>query len=102
MASREPWYGQVDIHSAQEIPIISTYKVEISLDILNLSNLLNKDSGLIKFVNNQRAFLLNFASLDPATGKPHFTNGNLTDPAIQSGLASRWLYKKPRRLSAGF
>jgi len=52
--------------------------------------MLDEDAGYIKTVNNQRAFLLNFASLDPVTGKPRFTYGKLTDPAYASDLSSRW------------
>ncbi|MGA3286839.1 MAG: carboxypeptidase regulatory-like domain-containing protein [Bacteroidota bacterium] len=90
LASREPWYGQIDLRLSQEIPVFLSHKVELTLDILNFMNMLNKDAGYIKTVSNQRAFLLNFSSLDPVTGKPRFTYGKLTDPAYASDLASRW------------
>jgi hypothetical protein len=90
LAAREPWYGQVDLRFSQEIPLFLEHKIELTLDILNFVNMLDKDAGYIKTVNNQRAFLLTFANLDPATGKPRFTYGKLTDPAYASDLASRW------------
>jgi hypothetical protein len=90
LAAREPWYGQVDLRLAQEIPVFLGHKIELSLDILNFINMLDSEAGYIKTVNNQRAFLLNFASLDPTTGRPRFTYGKLTDPAFPSDLSSRW------------
>jgi len=90
MGAREPWYGQIDLRLAQEIPVFLGHKIELTLDILNFMNMLDEDAGYIKMVNNQRAFLLNFASLDPVTGKPRFTYGKLTDPAYASDLSSRW------------
>jgi hypothetical protein len=70
MAARGPWSHQVDARFAVEIPSIRGQKLEITFDILNLLNLLNKDWGIVKGVTFQRAFLLVFHSFypDPATG----------------------------------
>ena len=90
MGAREPWYGQIDLRLAQEIPAFMGHKIELTLDVLNFMNMIDGDMGYIKTVNNQRAFLLNFAGLDPVSGVPRFTYGTLTDPAYASDLSSRW------------
>jgi hypothetical protein len=90
MAARGPWSHQVDARFAVEIPSIRGQKLEITFDILNLLNLLNKDWGIVKGVTFQRAFLLVFHSLDPATGQPRFTWTNPPRPELPLDLASRW------------
>jgi len=90
MAARGPWSHQVDARFALEIPSIRGQKLEITFDILNLLNLLNKDWGIVKGVTFQRAFLLVFHSLDPATGQPRFRWTNPPRPELPLDLASRW------------
>lgn len=48
-----PWSHQFDLRIAQEIPTIRGQRFELTLDILNVTNLLNKDWGTVKFVTNQ-------------------------------------------------
>jgi len=90
MGARGPWSHQVDARLAIEIPSIRGQKLEITFDVLNLLNLLNKDWGIVKAVTFQQAFLLNFHSLDPATGRPRFRWTNPPRPEIPLDLASRW------------
>lgn len=48
-----PWYMQADLHLAQEFLVDKRkHKFEITLDILNLPNLLNKNWGVIKTAAN--------------------------------------------------
>lgn len=48
-----PWYAQVDLHVAQELRLFKNqHKFEITFDILNLTNLLNKNWGVIKTAAN--------------------------------------------------
>ncbi|MEN3038606.1 MAG: TonB-dependent receptor [Candidatus Kryptonium sp.] len=90
MAARGPWSHQVDARLAIEIPTIYGQKLEITFDVLNLTNLLNKDWGLVKAVTFQRAFLLTFHSLDPTTGKPRFRWTGTPVRELPLDLASRW------------
>lgn len=90
MGARGPWSHQVDARLAIEIPSIRGQKLEITFDVLNLLNLLNKDWGIVKVVTFQQAFLLSFHSLDPATGRPRFRWTNPPRPEIPLDLASRW------------
>ncbi len=90
MAARGPWTHQVDARLTIEVPSIRGHKLELTFDILNLTNLLNKDWGIVKTVAFQRAFLLRFRSLDPTTGKPRFIWTGAPVTATPSDLASRW------------
>ncbi len=90
MGARGPWSHQVDARLMLEIPSIRGHKLEITFDILNLTNFLNKDWGIVKAVTFQQAFLLVFHSLDPTTGKPRFRWTNPPRPEIPLDLASRW------------
>ena len=49
-----PWYMQMDLHLAQEFAIDKRkHKFEITLDILNLTNMLNKNWGVIQTAANK-------------------------------------------------
>lgn len=90
MAARGPWSHQVDARFTLEIPSLRGQKLEITFDILNLLNLLNKDWGIVKAVTFQRAFLLRFHSLDPTTGRPRFQWTGTPVRELPLDLASRW------------
>ncbi|MEM9555847.1 MAG: TonB-dependent receptor [Acidobacteriota bacterium] len=49
-ASTAPWTHTLDLQISQEIPVPNS-KLEITLDILNLANLFDSDSGVNRFVN---------------------------------------------------
>ncbi len=68
-ASRAPWTHQLDLHLAQELPIRTT-KLELTLDILNLGNMIDSNSGIVKFVNLGSVDPIRFRGLDPTTRKP--------------------------------
>ena len=65
------WVNQFDLHIAQEFPgFMDGHKAEISIDILNVGNLLNKDWGRVEEV----AFpamrgMVEYGGVDTATGK---------------------------------
>ncbi len=94
------WTNSFDLRIAQELPgFWRGHKSEISLDVMNLGNLLNKDWGLIDdygFFSTRR--VVNYAGIDPATGKYVYNFGGSTDEAqIQENNndkgntgASRW------------
>ena len=99
-AFRTGWVNNFDVRISQELPgFFSGHKTELSLDIMNIGNLLNKKWGLIEdYGFNATSRVANYAGIDPATGKYvyHFT-GTATDPAIQENnndkgntAVSRW------------
>ncbi len=52
-ACEEPWSNRFDLRLSQEIPTIGTQRAEISLDILNVANLLNSSWGRREFISNE-------------------------------------------------
>lgn len=69
-----PWTNSFDVRLSQEIPLWFDHKADVWLDILNVGNLLNKDWGEIDevfFQSNgaQARSFVNFAGIDPATGR---------------------------------
>jgi len=69
-----PWSNSFDVRLSQEIPLWFDHKAEVWLDILNIGNMLNKDWGTIDevfFQSNgaQARSFVNFAGIDPATGR---------------------------------
>ena len=98
---REPWAHQVDLRISQEIPTIAGQRLEITLDILNVLNLLNNDWGWIRNTGlNQIVNMLTFRSFETAAGpnygKPRYqwaglkvTDGR-ADPFTADNFLSRW------------
>jgi outer membrane receptor protein involved in Fe transport len=98
-----PWSHLLDFHYGLDVPI-HTVKAQISLDILNLLNLISSDWGVVKYVNFGTDTPVAYRGIDAATGKPiyqeNFT-GALT-PGSQfttANLRSRWQGKISLRLS---
>ena len=93
-AARSPWSHQVDLRITQEIPTIMGQKVELTFDILNFTNLLNKKWGWTNLVANQSTLSLltfkNVATTGPNAGRPQYTLGSTTDPSIPNDGLSRW------------
>lgn len=96
-ASRAPWRHDLDFSFAQELPIVST-KLELTFDILNLSNLFDKDAGVKKYAAFSEISPVTFSGIDAATGKPIYTLASVvTNPAVTKftidDLRSRWQAK---------
>ena len=87
---REPWAHSIDLRLAQEIPTVGTQRIEITIDILNVLNLLNSNWGWIRNTGvNQTVNLFTFKGLDktPANyGKAHYQWSGL--PVDNNGHAS--------------
>ncbi|MGO4221041.1 carboxypeptidase regulatory-like domain-containing protein [Lysobacter sp. TAF61] len=92
-AATGEWVNQFDLHVAQEFPgFMKGHKAELSFDILNFGNLLNKDWGRIE----EAAFpamrgVVEYGGIDPATGKYVYrfnTPDNLT--IYDDKGVSRW------------
>lgn len=80
-AFRASWVNSFDVRVSQEFPgFMQGHKAELSLDIMNIGNLLNKDWGQINdygFFATRR--VANYAGIDPATGKYVYNFTGSTD-----------------------
>ena len=56
----QPWRHQVDFRYTQIIPTFENQRIEITVDILNLLNLLNSDWGVMKYVPDNQYKLFTF------------------------------------------
>ncbi len=95
--ARMPFESILDLRAAQEIYINKggrKHTLEISIDIFNFSNLLNKDWGRRHQVgDNQNFQLVNFVGFLPGTNTPTYSFADPGNPysIIQSGVNSaRW------------
>ncbi|UOR03973.1 TonB-dependent receptor [Hymenobacter aerilatus] len=95
--ARLPWTHQVDLRVAQDFNFMAGGKrntIQITLDIINAGNLLNREWGRQYFVNNNAAEILRVESTGPNV-QPTFSfpssyvsNGNRAYSIAP--LASRW------------
>jgi hypothetical protein len=91
-ASREPWYHGLDARIAQDIPIpgLKNNRLQITLDVLNVLNLMDKDWGKLVYVSNQNDTAWTFKGYDSATGKEKIFFADRANIFVLSQLASRW------------
>ena len=100
--SRTPFENILDIKIAQDFFITTSggnrHTFQVTLDVFNFTNLLNKDWGRRYFVNDNTFPLINFAGFVPdgdgnPTNLPAFTFDDPGEPfaIVQSGiLSARW------------
>jgi hypothetical protein len=97
-----PWIHSLDFHYDVELPITAV-RVQLTFDILNLFNLIDSNSGLLRFVSFQTYTALNYSGIDSVTGKPIYTvNANALNVDRQyttNDLRSRYQLKWGARLS---
>jgi hypothetical protein len=91
-ASREPWNHSLDARIAQDIPIpgLRDHRLQITLDIVNVLNLLDKDWGKLVYVSSQNDVPWALVGIDSATGKQKIQFTDRADIFVRSELASRW------------
>ncbi len=91
-ASREPWFHGLDARIAQDIPIpgLKDNRLQITLDIVNVLNLINKDWGKLYYISNQNDVAWTFKGRDAATGKEKIYFVDRASVFSISQLASRW------------
>lgn len=80
-AFRAKWVNSFDVRFSQELPgFMKGHKTELSLDIMNIGNLLNKKWGLIDdYGFNSTRRVASYAGIDPATGKYVYHFSGSTD-----------------------
>jgi hypothetical protein len=83
-----PWRGRWDLKLLQDYTFNNDNKIQFSVDVLNLGNLINSDWGIIQQPNNVSPIGV---SVD-ATNTPTYTfDPSLTKTyGFDAGLASRW------------
>jgi hypothetical protein len=97
-----PWIHSLDFHYDVELPITAV-RAQITFDVLNLVNLIDSNSGILRYVFNQTYSALNYSGIDGATGKPIYTvNAGALDEGKQystNSIRSRWQIKLGARLT---
>ncbi|MCU7495209.1 MAG: TonB-dependent receptor [Ignavibacteria bacterium] len=93
-----PWSHQVDFRFVQSIPVVSGHEFEISLDILNVTNLISSKWGWVKSVPNQNDSVISYLGKDNG-GKPVFSFKDKPDPFQNDNLNSRWQMQLGARYS---
>ena len=95
--SRTPFESILDLKIMQDFYITTAggkkHNLQISFDIFNFSNFLNKDWGRRYFVPGNNFPLINFEGFVPGTNQPTFTFNDPGEPysIVQSGIYSaRW------------
>ena len=97
-AGRAPWNNQLDLRYAVNVRTRSRATVELTMDVFNLLNLLNKEWGwqyFPLFPSSSGNGLIGYGGLDPATGKERLNLSAITSPTFQGtfqrdDLRSRW------------
>ena len=98
---RFPWIerlNQLDFRYAVTLPTGGRTKVELTMDVFNLLNLINKNWGwqyFPKFPASGGGLITYGPNLDAATGKEIFNIATITSPTFQGTfdrdeLRSRW------------
>jgi hypothetical protein len=97
-----PWIHSLDFHYDVTLPI-SVVQVQLTFDVLNLINLLDSNTGLLRYVSFQTYTPLTYSGIDAATGKPIYTvNANALAEGKQystNDLRSRYQLKWGARVS---
>jgi hypothetical protein len=97
-----PWIRSLDFHYDVTLPI-TVVQVQLTFDVMNLINLIDNNSGLLRYVSFQTYSALNYSGIDSATGKPIYTvnSGALAEGRQYStnDLRSRYQLKWGARLS---
>jgi hypothetical protein len=92
-ASRLPWSNQLDFRAAVNVPF-GKRRLELSMDVLNLINLIDGGSGRNQFLANQVTSPIQYAGIDAASGKPIYNIATLMLPTYTQfttdDLRSRW------------
>jgi hypothetical protein len=90
-ASREPWYHGLDARIAQDIPVpgLKDHRLQITLDIVNVLNLINNEWGKLQYVSNQNDVPWTYKGKD-ASGKEKIYFTDRANIFSINQLGSRW------------
>ena len=90
-----PWSNDLDFRYAVNINTGGKTKVELTMDVFNLLNLVNKNWGWVFYPNFYDATTLGAGGIDPATGLTRMNLATITSPTFlgtltRDDLRSRW------------
>ena len=85
-----PWVSYVDLHIAQEVPIVTGHKLVLSLDIENLMNLINSDWGENESVFSTFSIVDRRGTTSSGRNVYRFTSPSNNTPFTASTFSSRW------------
>ncbi len=89
--STYPWRNELDLRLAQDIPMFnSAHHIQITLDILNLPNLLNSSWGRDVSGGYNNNEIVSYKGIDKATGKPVYSFNPSYKAWNYDDLTSRW------------
>jgi len=95
-SSRTPWYNGLDARLSQDIPVpaLNSHSLQLTLDVINLLNLINSDWGKSWYVSSQNDVPwtlqgTNFG-VDPTTGQQRIVWTPRPVRFAMSQLGSRW------------
>ena len=96
--AKGPWNNSLDFRYAVNVPMSGRTRVELTMDVLNFLNLLNKDWGWQNFPffpSSSGNGLIRYIGIDAATGKEILDLATITSPTFQGtfqrdDLRSRW------------
>jgi hypothetical protein len=95
-ASRDPWYHALDMRIAQDlpVPVISGHRLQLTIDIINVLNMLNHNWGKSYYVSNQNDTPWSLQGsnygVDATTGKMRIQWSGRPSRFSLSQLDSRW------------
>jgi outer membrane receptor for ferrienterochelin and colicin len=94
-AAVEPWSRQLDFHYELGLPLMGSFKTQLTADVLNALNLIDKEYGVQRSVVFQTATPVRYQGQDAASGKPIYREAstNRLTPGNQfstANLRSRW------------
>jgi hypothetical protein len=89
-----PWSDLINLRITQEVQAFYGHKIELTFDVLNVMNLIDKTKGWVRLPGTNNPFIYNFDSIEttagPDYGKPRYQWTNPSDPSVPSNTISRW------------
>jgi hypothetical protein len=85
-SGRAPGWNQLDFRYALMLPRMGRSQVELTLDVFNLTNALNRDWGwhyFPKFPSSSANGLIGYGGIDPATGRMILNLSTIASPTFQ-------------------
>ncbi|MCH7964287.1 MAG: carboxypeptidase regulatory-like domain-containing protein [Bacteroidetes bacterium] len=90
--ARNPWRNILDLKIIQDIPTFGFGHIQLSLDILNVINLLDSGSGWNETTQFPNYEIVDWDDIDPVSGRPiySFNSRDNNVPWDPDDLTSRW------------
>jgi len=86
-ACRGPWTNTLDARLSVQLPSFKKVKVELTVDALNVLNLINSKNGIVRYMSNAGNTALTPLSFNPSTGVVSTASVSATNPLAGYDLA---------------